>query len=77
MISDVFPIIVIYLNRKFEIPVEIGIEVVRKSTVLKDCKSDNTIIVQEWLNKMLKELDLSIDSDKETAKNKIIQFIKS
>lgn len=77
MISDVFPIIVIYLNRKFEIPVEIGIEVVRKSTVLKDCKSDNTIIAQEWLNKLLKELDLSIDSDKETAKNKIIQFIKS
>lgn len=77
MISDVFPIIVIYLNRKFEIPVEIGIEVVRKSTVLKDCKSDNTIIAQECLNKMLKELDLSIDSDKETAKNKIIQFIKS
>lgn len=77
MISDVFPIIVIYLNRKFEIPVEIGIEVVRKSTVLKDCKSDNTVIAQEWLNKLLKELDLSIDSDKETAKNKIIQFIKS
>ena len=77
MISDVFPIIVIYLNRKLEIPVEIGIEVVRKSTVLKDCKSDNTIIAQECLNKMLKELDLSIDSDKETAKNKIIQFIKS
>lgn len=76
MISDVLPTIVIYLNRKFDIELEQAIEVVKKSQVLKECKEDDDISNQEWLGRFLKELDLDIDSDKETAKIKIQEFIK-
>ena len=76
MINDVLPTIVIYLNRKFEIDLDKGIAAVKKSQVLKECSDNNDISMQEWLGKFLKELDLEIESDKETVKNKIDEFIQ-
>ena len=76
MINDVLPTIVIYLNRKFEIDLDKGIAAVKKSQVLKGCSDNNDISMQEWLGKFLKELDLDIESDKETVKNKIDEFIQ-
>lgn len=76
MINDVLPTIVIYLNRKFEIDLDKGIAAVKKSQVLKECSDNNDISMQEWLGKFLKELDLDIESDKETVKNKIDEFIQ-
>lgn len=76
MINDVLPTIVIYLNRKFEIDLDKAIAAVKKSQVLKECSDSNDISMQEWLGKFLKELDLDIESDKDTVKTKIDEFIK-
>lgn len=76
MINDVLPTIVIYLNRKFEIDLDKAIAAVKKSQVLKECSENNNISMQEWLRKFLKEFNLDIESDKNTVKNKIDEFIQ-
>ena len=74
MINDVLPTIVIY--RKFEIDLDKAIAAVKKSQVLKECSENNNISMQEWLRKFLKEFNLDIESDKNTVKNKIDEFIQ-
>lgn len=76
MINDLLPTIVIYLNRKFEIDLDKAIAAVKKSQVLKECSENNNISMQEWLRKFLKEFNLDIESDKNTVKNKIDEFIQ-